>query len=125
MGENVLHGQVESFKKKRDRSLKKMSAPTLFDRPDIMSTIYTATPTDSGEPKVGTRLDAHVAADGRCVLLVDGHVVVARIEGDGAASLLNGLREPGSSGIASVRVQKISPISKCLDVIVDDGKEPV
>ena len=34
MGENVLKGQVESFKKGSDRSLDEMATPTLFDKSD-------------------------------------------------------------------------------------------
>jgi hypothetical protein len=38
MGENVLQSQVKSFKKGADRSLEAMCIPTLFERPDIIST---------------------------------------------------------------------------------------
>ena len=34
MGENVLNGQVENFKKGADRSLKNMATPTLFEQPE-------------------------------------------------------------------------------------------
>lgn len=122
MGENILQGQVKSFKKGRDRSLRNMAAPTLFDRPDIMSTVYTAVSVESGGAQVGDRLEAHAASDGRSVHLVKGHVVVARIEGDGASVLLDGLRTPRNPGVVPVRVQKVSAISKCIDVVIDDGK---
>ena len=122
MGENVLKGQVKSFKKGSDRSLKSMSMPTLFDRPDLMSTTYTSGPVECGETQVGDQLEAHAASDGRSVNLVKGHVVVARIEGDGAAALLDGLRAPGNPGVAPVRVQKVSSISKCIEVVIDDRK---
>ena len=58
MGENVLKGQVESFKKGSDRSLMEMATPTLFDRPDIMSTIYTAGPVEGCGVTKGDRLEA-------------------------------------------------------------------
>lgn len=89
MGENVLKGQVKDFKKGSDRSLRDMATPTLFDRPDIMSTVYTAAPVEAGGVAKGDRLEAHAAADGHSVLLVKGHVTVGRIEGDGAKSLLD------------------------------------
>jgi hypothetical protein len=122
MGENVLKGQVKSFKKGSDRSLKKMTAPTLFDRPDIMSTVYTAVPVEGSEAQVGDRLEAHAAPDGRNVHLVKGHLVIARIEGDGAAALLDGLRTPGNPGVVPVQVQKVSSFSKCIHVVIDNGK---
>src|SRR3954471_15700790 len=122
MGENVLKGQVENFRKGPDRSLKDMATPRLFDRPDIMSTVYTAAPVEDREVTTGDRLEAHAAADGRCVLLVKGHVTVGRIEGDGAKSLLDGLRAPGSPGVVPVRVQKVSPVSGFVEVVVDSGE---
>ena len=103
MGENVLKGQVESFKKGTDRSLKDMATPTLFNRPDIMSTVYTAAPTDGQAVAEGDHLEAHASADGQCIQLAKGHVCVARIEGDGAKSLLDALREPGSPGTMTSR----------------------
>src|SRR5215208_1320837 len=99
MGENVLKGQVDGFKKGTDRSLRDMATPTLFDRQDIMSTVYTSAPVKGCGVTEGDRLEAHAAADGRYVHLVKGHIVVARIEGDGAKSLLEALRAPGSPGV--------------------------
>ena len=58
MGENVLQGQVKSFKKGTDRSLKDMASPTLFNRPDIMSTVYTAAPVEGCGVRKGDRLEA-------------------------------------------------------------------
>src|SRR3954464_6642665 len=124
MGENVLKGQVKDFKKGTDRSLKDMATPTLFDRPDIMSTVYTAAPVEGCDVAKGDRLEAHAAADGRCVHLVKGHVVVGRVEGDGAESLLEGLREPGSPGVVPMRVRKVSSVSGFIEAVVDDGKGP-
>ena len=122
MGENVLKGQVENFKKGTDRSLKDMAAPTLFDRPDIMSTVYTASPVEGSGVAKGDWLEAHAAANGRCVHLVNGHVTVARIEGDGAKTLLDALRAPGSPGVVTMRVRKVSSVSGFIEAVVDDGK---
>lgn len=122
MGENVLKGQVESFKKGADRSLKDMATPTLFDRPDIMSTVYTVAPVEGTTVAKGERLEAHAAPDGRGVVLVRGHMVVGRVEGDGAASLLEALRAPGNPGVVTVRVRKVSVVSKYIEAVVDDGR---
>jgi hypothetical protein len=105
MGENVLKGQVRDFKKGTDRSLKDMAIPTLFGRPDIMSTVYTGAPVEGSVVAKGDRLEAHAAADGRCVHLVLGHVTVARIEGDGAKALLDARRAPGNPGVVTQRVR--------------------
>jgi hypothetical protein len=122
MGENVLKGQVKDFKKGTDRSLKDMATPTLFDRPDIMSTVYTAAPVGGSGVAKGDRLEAHATADGWCVRLVKGHVIVARIEGDGAKSLLDALRAPGSPGVVTMRVRKVSSVSGFIEAVVDDSK---
>lgn len=122
MGENVLKGQVKSFKKGADRSLRNVAAPTLFTRPDIMSTIYTAAPVDGCDVAQGDRLEAH-AADSKTIKLVKGHITMARIDGDGAKELLEALRAPGNPGIATMKVRKVSSVSNFIEAVVDDGKE--
>jgi hypothetical protein len=122
MGENVLQGQVKSFKKGTDRSLKGMAAPTLFDRPDIMSTVYTAAPVEDRTVTGGDRLEAHAAADGRCIHLVKGHVTVGRIDGDGAKALLEALRAPGNSGVVPMTVKDVSSVSGFIRAVVENGK---
>lgn len=122
MGENVLKGQVKDFKKGTDRSLKGMATPTLFDRPDIMSTVYTAAPVDAEGVAKGDCLEAHAAADGSSVILVKGHVTVGRIESDGAKSLLDALREPGNPGVVTMRVRKVSSVSGFIEAVVDADK---
>lgn len=122
MGENILKGQVDSFKKGTDRSLKDMATPTLFDRPDIMSTVYTVVPVEGCDVAKGDRLEAHAAADGRCVHLVKGHIVVGKIEGDGAKSLLEALRGPGSLGVVPMWVRKVSSVSGFMEAVVGYGK---
>src|SRR5688500_3774470 len=104
MGENVLQGQMKSFPKGADRSLQAMSAPTLFDRPDIVSTTYTAAPLDGCAVSKGDDLDAHASADGQQIHLAKGHISIARIEGDGAKALLDALRQSGSPGVVPMKV---------------------
>lgn len=111
MGENVMQNQVKNFMKGADRSLKSMSAPTLFDRKEIVVTTYIATPTNGADVKPGASLLGHISANGESVNLADGHRIVATIEGDGAKSLLTALKEPGSPGVAPMNVIEISPIS--------------
>jgi hypothetical protein len=118
MGENVLQGQVKSFKKGADRSLDQMAAPTLFDRLDIVATTYTAAPLDGCAVSEGDQLDAHAATDGQSVLLANGHASVARIDGDGAKSLVDSLRQPGSSGIVPMKIASVSAVSGFIKVLV-------
>ena len=118
MGENVLEGQVKSFQKGRDRSLQGMAAPTLFDRPDIVSTVYTAAPVDGYSVAEGDRLEGHVAADGQSILLAKGHVCVGRIDGDGAKSLIESLRETGSPGVVTMKVTGVSTVSGYMKTVI-------
>ena len=121
MGENVLQGQVKSFKKGADRSLQKMSAPTFFDRPDIVSTIFTAAPLDGCAVSTGDQLDAHASADGQQITLAKGHISVARIEGDGAKPLLEAMRQPGSPGVVPMKVTDVSMVSGFIKAIISGG----
>lgn len=118
MGENVLQGQVKQFQKGRDRSLAGLAIPTLFDRPDIVTTRYTAAPVNGSEVQVGQKLVGHVSADGSRIHLAEGHRVVATIEGDGASSLIEALREPRSPGFTSMEVVDVSPISGFLTTAI-------
>lgn len=118
MGENVLKGQVKNFKKGTDRSLQEMAKPTLFDRPEIVSTVYTAAPTDGQVVAESDHLEAHASADGQNIHLAKGHVCVARIEGDGTKSLLDALREPGNPGVVSMKVTNVSAVSGYLKVVI-------
>lgn len=121
MGENVLLGQVKSFKKGADRSLKAMAEPKLFNRPDIVSTTYTAVPLDGCSVKEGDQFDAHASADGKYVHLAKGHIAIARIEGDGAKLLLDALQEPGSPGILPMKATNVSELSGFIKAVVVGG----
>jgi hypothetical protein len=99
-----------------------MAAPTLFNRPDIMSTVYTAAPVAGRFVAEGDRVEAHAAADGGCIHLVKGHVTVGRLEGDGANALLETLRAPGCAGVISMTVQRVSRVSGFIKAIAADGK---
>ena len=84
----------------------------------IVSTSYTAAPLDGCAFVEGDQLDAHASADGQSVQLAKGHVSVARIEGDGAESLLNALRRPGSSGVVPMKITNVSLISGFIKAVV-------
>jgi len=122
MGENVLKGQVKSFNKGADRSLKDMATPTLFDRPDIVSTVYTAGPVEGNKVAEGDRVEAHAAGDGGYIQLVKGHVCVGRIEGDGGKALSDALREPGGPAAIPMKVTAVSEVSGFFKAVLADGK---
>jgi hypothetical protein len=123
MGENVLRGQVKAFEKGRDRSLQRMAAPTLFDRPDVITTNYTAEPVNGSRIKQGDVLDGYVSADGQRVNLADGHRIVGTINGDGAKSLLGAMSEAQNLGFTAMKVTEVSGISGYFKTTVDGANE--
>lgn len=123
MGENVLRRQVKDFEKGRDRSLRDMAAPTLFDRPDVIATKYTAAPVNGSPVQPGDILHGHVSADGQCVNLADGHRTVGTISGDGAKTLIDAIRGTQGLGFAAMKVTEVSVISGFLKTTVDAAKE--
>lgn len=123
MGENVLRGQVKHFEKGRDRSLQKLAAPTLFDRPDVITTNYTAAPVNGSNVQLGDVLHGHVSADGRCVNLANGHRTVGTISGDGAKTLIDGIRGTQGLGFAPMKVTDVSAISGFFTTTVDGARE--
>jgi hypothetical protein len=121
MGENVLRGQVKNFRKGADRSLDKLVERTLFDRPDIVSTTFTAMPDDGQALSEGEQLDAHASADRQSIHLARANVLVARIEGDGAKTLLDHLIKPGSPGVLPMKIVSVSAISGYIKAVVAES----
>lgn len=124
MGENVLLGQVKTFKKGADRSIEQLSAPTLFDRPEVISTTYSAAPLNGCDVAVGDSLDAHPSPDAAAVLLAKGHLPIARVDGEGASSLLTALRDVGSPGVVAMTVTGVSEVSGFISLVVARRNDP-
>lgn len=123
MGENVLRGQVKDFQKGRDRSLQDMAAPTLFYRPDVIATNYTAAPVNGSRVEPGKVLYGYVSADGQSVNLADGHRTVGTMSGDGAKTLIDAIRSTEGLGFAAMKVTEVSEISGYFKATVDHGKQ--
>jgi hypothetical protein len=121
MGENILQEQVKQFQKGRDRSLEQLAEPTLFERAEVVATIFTAQPTDDAPLRAGEVLQGHASADGKTVVLAQGHRSVGVVNGDGAKSLLAGLRAPGCSGMVQVEVTDVSSISGFFKVTLKES----
>ena len=123
MGENVLRSQVKNFEKGRDRSLRKMTAPSLFVREDKVLTHYTAAPVNGNRVQVGDKLVGHVSADGNCVTVADGHRSVGMITGDGAKTIIRDVRASDGIGFAQLEVTDTKQISGFFTVAVEKTKE--
>ena len=122
MGDNFLKRQVRNFKKGRDLATAEMSLPTLFDRPEVVSTVYTASPAANCQFDGGETLLAVAAEDGQSAVLARGFKNVGRIDGDAAKSLLSALCEPGSGGVVQVRITEVSGLSGVAKAVIERGK---
>ena len=124
MGENVLRGQVKSFKKGKDLSLIEMTAPTLFDREDIVTTSYTGQPANGFVDAPGNQLEAHPMPDGQTIKLAKGHQVVGAIIGDGAASLLEAMNDANRPQSITMQIKEVSAISGFMKLEIVKGNKP-
>jgi hypothetical protein len=122
MGDNFLKRQVRNFKKGRDLATAELSLPTLFDRPEVVSTVYTASPAQNCQFDSGEVLLAVAAEDGHSAILARGYKSVGCIEGDAAKSLLSALREPGSAGAVQIRITEVSGLAGVAKAVVERGK---
>jgi hypothetical protein len=111
MGDNFLLQQIRNFKKGRDRAKEETNRPTLFQRPDLLNTIYPGRPAEGVKFQVNEELFAVASRNGEHVELVRGHQKVGRADGDAARELLEALREPGAGGVVKVRVGEVSRVS--------------
>lgn len=111
MGDNFLKRQAQNFKKGRELATGEMSQPTLFSRPEVVTTTFSAVPSDKCQLQSGEVLTAYASEDRSQVTLTRGHMTVGRIEGDGATSLLGALSEQAAGGIAQVQITEVSDLS--------------
>jgi hypothetical protein len=111
MGDNFLKRQAQNFKKGRETAADEISQATLFPRPEIVTTIYSAVPQEQCQLESGEVLTAIASDDGSQVTLARGHQNIGRIEGDSAKSLLAALSERAMGGIAKVQITEVSGLS--------------
>jgi hypothetical protein len=118
MGDNFLKRQTSNFKKGRDLAAAEFSKPTLFARPEVLNTVYSAVPIDGCEFQVAEQLLVIASEHGEKAVLARGHQAVGCIEGDGAKSLLAALGETGSAGMAKVQITEVSGLSRVGKAII-------
>lgn len=111
MGDNFLKRQARNFKKGRDLATAELNEPTLYDRPEVINTVYTAIPGQECQFTNGETLFVVASEDGQSAILARGHKSIGRIEGDGAKALLAALNETGAAGMAQVKITEVSGLS--------------
>jgi hypothetical protein len=115
MGDNLLRQQISNFKRRRDRARTEADTPKLYERTEIVETIYEATPNNGDSFKPNDVLYAMPDGDD-AITLVKGHRKVATINGDAGKAFRDALAEPDTSGVAEVRVTSVSDISGTISV---------
>ncbi|MBI3468895.1 MAG: hypothetical protein HY000_38310 [Planctomycetes bacterium] len=118
MGDNFLKRQVRNFQKGRDLATAEMSEPTLFTRPEVVNTVYTARPGENCQFSNGEILFVVASENGRSAVLARGHQSVGQIEGDGAKALLAALNDTGAAGVAQVRITEVSGLSGVAKAVI-------
>jgi hypothetical protein len=123
MGDNFLSQQVKNFKKGRDRAKAEQNQPRLYQRPDLMNTVYPGKPAEGVMFQNGEDLLAVASKNGQHIDLARGHRRAGRTDGDAAKELLAALREPGSAGVVKVKVVEVCPVSGVAQFRIMKGEE--
>jgi hypothetical protein len=123
MGDNFLRQQINNFKKRRDQAVANRKRPTLFDRPELVSTQYPVTPAPDRQLEKGEILFGVASNNGTLIDVARGHVKVGCMEGDAAHVLRNALREPGQLGVIKLQIVDVKPLSGVAQarIVVEEG----
>ena len=124
MGDNFLRQQVKNFKRGRDLAMQECASPTLFERPDVVRTLFTVTPCNGLPFEVGESLLAVAANGSHKIAVMRGYERVGAIEGDSARALLEADCDLPSLGVAEVRVVEISGLSGIAKVEIKENRVP-
>jgi hypothetical protein len=109
MGDNVLEGQVNNARKRRDRAMAEMQLPPLFSRPEIVRQVFTVKPAEGITLQAGETLLA-VRIDGQLDIgITRDYSRIGTIGGDGAKVLGQALAD--TSGVATLVVREVLGLS--------------
>ena len=111
MGDLFRKQQAKNFKKGRDRAMEEVERPRLFERPELVRTIFTLLPADGVALSEGERLLALTEDRASPVFAVRGHEKVGVVDGEGAEVLRQAIASPEGPGIAELRVTSVSELS--------------
>jgi hypothetical protein len=111
MGDNFLLAQARNFKKGQDRGMNRLGQRSLFDRPELVQSVYPVAEINGYSIKVGDELLALPSrTEGRVdVALGNRHVGVSK--GEAAKALRAALAGPNGLGGAKVVVVAKSELS--------------
>ena len=114
MCDNFLKRQIKNFKRRQDQAMADLNCPVLFQRPDVMTQIYSARPLEDEQFHQGEKLYAIASPGG--IDLVRGCERVGQLVGESA----DGLRVAMSDGCSTlaVCVESVSEVSQRGKVII-------
>ncbi len=124
MGDNFLRQQVENFKRGCDLAMQESASPTLFERPDVVRTLFTVTPLNGKPFEAGESLWAVAGNGSQKIAVMRGHESVGTIDGDAARVLLQADRDLSSFGVTKVQVVKIGELSGVAKVEITENRGP-
>lgn len=111
MGDNFLRQQISNFTKRRDRAVVERKKPTLFDRPEVVSTLYPVNPMPGQQLAKGEILFGVASKSNQHIDVARHHVKVGCSEGDPATVLRNVLREQGQPGVVRLEIVEVDSLS--------------
>ena len=111
MGENILKGQVEAFKRCVDKAMEELLTPDLFTITEVYDVEYTVVPIGENSVREGECLYGYASEDGTEVILAQQHLKVGKIIGDGATEINSSAGGAGSLGFIPMHVSSVSEIS--------------
>ena len=111
MGDLFRKQQAKNFQKGRDRALEEAGRPRLFQRPDIVRTVFTIQPLDGVALIAGERLFALTEDSAGPVFAVRDHQKVGILDGDGALILREALIASEGPGIAVLQITTVFELS--------------
>src|ERR1043166_7404961 len=119
MGDNFLKRQIRNFKKRRDQAMAELAHATLLDRPEVLTTVYSAKPINGTQFAVGETLYAMVNAVGNGVDLIRGHQQIGQLIGESAEALCIAMHY--ASPTIAVRVESVSEVARRATVEIIQG----
>jgi len=111
MGENYLRQQAGNFRKRSDLALAEADAPMLFERPEILVTLYTVEPNAGEAIEVGEQLYVVLDLDQPRLPVCRNHEKIAHLGISSEAALRQALDAEYGSGVVPIRVVEVAPVS--------------
>jgi hypothetical protein len=112
MGDRFKRQQAKNFQKGRDRAREEAGRPKLFERSEVVRTVFTLVPINGKvAPREGEHLLALTEETGGPVFAVRGHEKICVVEGDGAEALRQEVTASDGPRIAELLITSVSELS--------------